>query len=221
MLKRLVRFFKEYRQLAFVLVSILVALPLDLSSLHTAAHWVLGVSIIINVIPLVWDMIQDLRSGTYGVDILAATAIITSVILHEYWAGMVIVLMLTGGEALEDYAQERAKTELNALVSNAPKQAHVLRGRKTVDVAAGQVRPNDKIVIRPGESVPVDAFILDGTASFDESSLTGESLPVVKAGGQELLSGSINLDGVITARTLRAAEDSQYEQIVKLVKAAA
>lgn len=221
MLNRLVRFFKEYRQLAFVIVAILIALPLDLGGLHTAAHWVLGVSIVANVIPLLWDMIQDLRSGTYGVDLLAATAIITSVLLHEYWAGMVIVLMLTGGEALEDYAQERAKTELNALVTHAPKQAHVMRGRKTVDVAAAQVHPNDKIIIRPGELVPVDAIILDGTASFDESSLTGESLPVVKATGQELLSGSINLDGVITARTLRAAEDSQYEQIVKLVRAAA
>lgn len=220
MLKKLRHFFKEYRQLAFVIATVIVALPLDLSGFHTAAHLILAVSALANAVPLVWDMIQDLRSGVYGVDILAATAIITSVILGEYWAGMVIVLMLTGGEALEDYAERRAKTELTSLLKRAPSKAHLIKGRKTLDVPVDKLRQNDKIIIRPGEVVPVDAVIVDGTASFDESSLTGESLPQVKKVGQELLSGSVNLDGAITAKALRSAEDSQFEQIIKLVKSA-
>src|SRR5947207_3172269 len=109
-------------------------------------------------------MLQDLRHGTYGIDLLAATAIVTSVLLHEFWAGMVIVLMLTGGEALEDYAETRAKTELTALLKRTPKKAHVLRGRKTLDVAVNDVRPGDKLLIKPGEVVPVDCVVLEGLA---------------------------------------------------------
>ncbi|HSX52929.1 MAG TPA: heavy metal translocating P-type ATPase [Patescibacteria group bacterium] len=195
-------------------------MPLDLYGFHTAAHIVLAVSMVGNVIPLIWDMIQDLRGGTYGVDILAASAIIGSLLLHEYWAGIVIVLMLTGGEALEDYAQRRAKKELTALLEYAPTKAHLLRGRKTVDVHVRELRTGDKIIIRPGEVVPVDAVVLEGSASFDEASLTGESLPVVKTVGEQILSGSINLDGVITVRSLHSAADSQFQQIIKLVRSA-
>ena len=220
MIKSTWQFFKEYRQLGLVVLSIIVALILEISGRHTAAHWLLGISALANTVPLVWNMIEDLRSGIYGVDLLAATAIVTSVLLHEYWAGMVIVLMLTGGEALEDYAEQRAKTELTDLLKQAPTKAHLLKGRKTLDVPVSKIRANDKIIIKPGEVVPVDSVILDGTASFDEASLTGESLPAVKKQGQELLSGSINLDGVITARALRSAKDSQFEQIIKLVKSA-
>ncbi|MGZ6005263.1 MAG: HAD-IC family P-type ATPase, partial [Candidatus Saccharimonadales bacterium] len=220
MLKKLAHFFREYKQLGFVIISVIIALPLDIGGFHLAAHIILGFSALANAVPLVWDMIQDLRMGTYGVDILAATAIVTSVLLGQYWAGMVIVLMLTGGEALEDYAERRAKTELTALLERAPTKAHLVRGRKTVDVPVNKIRQSDKIIIRPGEVVPVDAVIVEGTASFDESSLTGESLPQVRKAGQELLSGSVNLDGAITAKALRSAEDSQFEQIIKLVKSA-
>ncbi len=220
MIKKLLKFFQEYRQFGLVILSVIAGFVLDLLGYDTAAHWVLGLSALANAVPLVWGMIQDLRAGTYGVDILAATAIITSVVMGEYWAGMIIVLMLTGGEALEDYAEERAKTELTALLERAPTKAHVQRGRKLIDVPVSSLRAGDKIVIKPGEVVPVDAVILEGVASFDESSLTGESLPEIKKPGQELLSGSINMDGLITAKALRSAEDSQFEQIIKLVRSA-
>ncbi len=221
MLKKIARFFSEYRELGFVVASFIIAIGLQLAGFTKAAHIVLGASAIINVVPLIWGMIQDLRVGTYGVDILAATAIIASVLFGEYWAGMVIVLMLTGGETLEDYAENRAKTELTALLDRAPKFAHVLRGRKVVDIPARDVQAGDKIIIRAGEVVPVDAIIIEGTANFDEASLTGESLPVAKKAESELLSGSVNLDGSVTAKALRAASESQYEQIIKLVKSAA
>jgi heavy metal translocating P-type ATPase len=221
MFKKYTTFGKKYKQLSMVVLSIIIGLILEFTGKHLAAHIVLTISAVANVIPLIWDMIQDLRSGTYGVDILAATAIISSLLFREYWAATIIVLMLTGGETLEDYAQARARTELDALMSSAPKKAHILRGRKTIDVAVSSVRPNDKLIIKAGEIVPVDAVITEGTASFDESSLTGESLPAVKKTGEEILSGSINLDGAVTVKALRAAEDSQFEQIIKLVKAAA
>lgn len=220
-LKLIRKFFKAYRQFGLVLISVVGALIFDLSGWDNIAHWLLAASAIVNVVPLVWGMVQDVRDGTYGVDILAATAIITSVLLGEYWAGIIIVFMLTGGEALEDYAERRAKTELTALLSKAPVKAHVIRGRKIVDIKVSAIRPGDKLVIKPGEIVPVDAIIVEGTSSFDESSLTGESLPIVKKVGEELLSGSINIEGAITVKALHSAEDSQFEQIIKLVRSAA
>ena len=221
MLRTIKQFFSHYKQLAFVIITIIIGLALDLTRHHTAAHWVLGGSALINAMPLIWEMIEDVRSGTYGIDILAATAIITSVILHEYWAAMIIVLMLTGGEALEDYAGRRAKTELTTLLANKPTKAHLLKAGKTTDVNVSQIHTGDKLVILPGEVVPVDCIILEGKSSFDESSLTGESLPVDKDEGDEVLSGSINIEGAITVKALRSAAESHYEQIIKLVRGAA
>jgi heavy metal translocating P-type ATPase len=165
-------------------------------------------------------MIQDIRSGTYGVDILAVTAILSAILFKEYWAAIIIVFMLTGGEALEDYAERRAQAELTALLERAPQKAHVIRGRKEIDIPVGEVVVGDKIIIKPGEVVPVDAVVLEGISDFDESSLTGESLPVSKTIGQDVLSGSVSIDGSITAKALQTAENSQFSQIIKLVKAA-
>lgn len=220
-LKHLVHFFRAYRWFAFALLGALVALGLDLGGQDTAAKWLLIGIIVLELVPLLWGMLQDIRRGTYGVDILAATAIITAVLMQEYWAGMVIVLMLTGGEALEDFAERRAKRELDALLTRAPQKARVLRGRQEVEVRVRDVKVGDKLIIRPGEVVPVDAEILEGTSSFDESSLTGESLPQVRSASATILSGSINLDGAITASALHSAADSQYQQIIKLVRQAA
>ncbi len=221
MLKKTRHFFLRYKQLGVVVFAAAVALVLELTGQPTYAHWILGVTAIASVMPLAWGMWEDLRSGKYGLDVLAITAIVVSVLMKEYWAGMIIVLMLTGGEALEDYAEERAKTELSALLKRKPKKAHKLKGNKTLDVAVSQVSVGDKIVIYPGEVVPVDCVIVEGSSSFDESSLTGESLPVIKNADDQLLSGSINVEGVVTAKALHTAADSQYEQIIKLVKSAA
>lgn len=220
-MKKIARFIRGYPLFAVALAGAAAALGLDLADYDKAAHWLLIVVTVVEVIPLLWGMVQDVRRGTYGVDLLAATAIVTAVVMQEYWAGMVIILMLTGGESLEDYAEHRAKRELDALLSRAPQKARVLRGRKEIEVRVSEVRVGDKVVIRPGEVVPVDATILEGVASFDESSLTGESLPQVRKTGESILSGSINMDGSIVVHALHAAADSQYEQIIKLVKAAA
>ena len=219
-MKRVRAFFREYKGLGLVIIAIVTGLILELTGQHSAARWLLTVTALSATVPLVWGMVQTIRDGGYGVDLLAATAIITAVILKEYWAAIVIVLMLTGGEALEDYAERRAKTELNSLLNRKPKKAHLLRGGKMLDIAASKVEAGDKLMILPGEVVPVDAIVLEGSSSMDESSLTGESVPASKEPGDDLLSGSINIDGSITVKALRAAADSQYEQIIKLVKAA-
>lgn len=219
--KSLLPFARRYKLFSFAVLASLIALGLDMGGLDTAARWLLIVASLGLAVPLIRGMWDDFQSGTYGIDILALTAIVTSVILKEYWAAMVIVLMLTGGEALEDYAEHRSKAELDALLRRAPQMAHVIRGKKVIDVPVVQVKVGDRIVIKPGETVPVDATVVEGSGNFDASSLTGESIPESKSVGGSLLSGSISIDGVVTAKATETAAHSQYQQIIKLVKAAA
>lgn len=220
-MNRFLRFLREYNQLSLAIAATLAAFILELSHLPTAAHWTLGVTASLLVLPILWSMWQDIQSGKYGIDILAATAIISSVLLRQDWAAIIIVVMLTGGEALEDYAGHRAKTELDALLTRAPRRATIIRKGKELDVPVNEIRLHDLVILKPGDVVPVDAVITEGIADFDESGLTGESIPQPKGIGEEILSGSINTNSAITAKCIRIAADSQYEQIIKLVRSAA
>lgn len=220
MKRRLLAFFKAYSEFSVAAIAAVVALGFALSGFWIVAHWILGIAAIGLTLPLVWEMVQDLRSDIYGVDLLAIIAIVTSVVLHQFWAAIVIVLMLSGGESLEDYAERRAQSELDALLSRAPTQAHVYHGRKLVDVSASSVGPGAKLVVRPGEVLPVDGVVIEDIATVDESSLTGESLPQIKKTGEEVLSGSVCMEQPINLKATRSAADSQYEQIVRLVRAA-
>ncbi len=160
-------------------------------------------------------MVKTLRSGKYGVDLLAILAVVATLAVGEYWAAMVILVMLTGGDALEDYAAKKANTELKALLDNSPRFAHVVTPDGSKDVPVGA-----KIIVKPGELVPIDGLIIKGTGEFDESSLTGEARPVAKTVGDTVMSGSINGDEAITLTVTKLAKDSQYQQLVKLVQEA-
>ncbi|WP_338207862.1 heavy metal translocating P-type ATPase [Lactiplantibacillus paraxiangfangensis] len=164
------------------------------------------------------EMIKTLRSGKYGVDLLAITAIVATLAVSEYWAGLVVLIMLTGGDSLEDYAAKRANTELKALLDNSPRTAHRLVNEKLTDIAVEDATVGDQLVVKPGELVPVDGHLIQGTALFDESSLTGESKPVEKNVGDDVMSGAVNGDNAVTMVVDKLAIDSQYQQLVKLVK---
>lgn len=219
-MKRLLRFLRQYKLFSLALTAVVIGLILELANLRTLAHWLLATVSILELLVLLKSMWYDFRSGSYGIDILAATAIVASVVLGQYWAAIVIVVMLTGGEALEDFAQHRARSELDALLKHAPHKANVLRKGKVVRVNVEEIHVGDKIIIKAGEVVPVDSVIIEGTASFDEASLTGESLPETKQLNDQLLSGSINIDGPVTAKAIATAQDSQYQQIINLVRSA-
>ncbi|PPL16001.1 heavy metal translocating P-type ATPase [Microterricola pindariensis] len=166
-------------------------------------------------------MVRDIMRGHWGLDILAVTAIIATVLVNEYVASIVIVLMLTGGEALEDYAAGRAKRELNALLAKSPQSAHrVLPGGGIEEIPVSEVAVGDTLLLRPAEIVPVDGVLLGQGGAFDESSLTGESIPVERGTGDAVLSGSVNGQAALQIRATATAENSQYQQIVALVAAA-
>ena len=165
-------------------------------------------------------MVKTLRSGKYGVDLLAILAVVATLAVGEYWAAMVILVMLSGGDALEDYAAKKANTELKALLDNSPRFAHVVTPDGSKDVPVNDVPVGAKIIVKPGELVPIDGLIIKGTGEFDESSLTGEARPVAKTVGDTVMSGSINGDEAITLTVTKLAKDSQYQQLVKLVQEA-
>ena len=175
-------------------------------------------------------MVRRLLGGQWGIDILAVTAIVSTVLVGEFIASMIIVLMMAGGTALEDYAAGRAKKELTSLLERVPQTAHRERGGTPAagthadgqyeDVAATDVRIGDILLVRPGEVVPLDGVMLSESGSFDESSLTGESLPVERVAGDPLMSGSLNGEAAVRMEVSARMEDSQYSRIVALVREA-
>ena len=164
------------------------------------------------------DMIKTLRRGQYGVDLLAIVAIVTTLLVGDYWASLMILIMLTGGESLEEYASRQAGRELRELLDNSPQEAHLKKGEDWVDVPVDDVAIGDIILVKPNEVIPIDGVVVQGETSVNESSLTGESLLVDKTLNDEVLSGSINGDNAIRIKASRLAKDSQYQVLVNLIK---
>ncbi|WP_289700594.1 heavy metal translocating P-type ATPase [Lactobacillus taiwanensis] len=169
-------------------------------------------------ITMLREMIHTLESGRWGVDILAIIAVVSTMIVGDYWAAWMILIMLTGGDSLEDYATSQADKELRSLLQNSPRIADKLVNGKIEEVKVDDLKIGDIVLIKPGSQVPVDGEIIKGNSSFDQSSLTGESVPVDKKIGDNLMSGSINGDAAVEMKVTKAAKDSEYQSIVALVK---
>ncbi|WP_353826813.1 heavy metal translocating P-type ATPase [Agromyces sp. SYSU T0242] len=216
-----IRLIRRYPVVALTLAIGLAGIVLGLAGLGWLVAWMFsGYALAIAAWQAI-GMVRDILRGHWGLDILAVTAIVATVAVGEYVAALIVVLMLTGGEALEDYANRRAKRELDALLTRAPQHAHRVVDDHFVDVPVDEVRPGDVLLVRPSEIVPVDAALRSDEASVDESSITGESVPVDKRAGDQLLSGSVNGPAAVEVTATARAADSQYQQIVALVAEAA
>ena len=167
---------------------------------------------------LLMEIFEDWKSGRYGVDILAVIAIVSTILINNYWAEWMILVMSTGGETLEDYATGQASKELRSLLNNTPRIADKLVNGQITEVKVNELHIGDIVLIKPGQQVPVDGEIIKGTSSFDQSSLTGESVPVTKKPGDNLMSGSVNGDVAVQMKVTKEAKDSEYQSIVALVK---
>jgi len=218
---RLARVLRRYWAVAATILIGLAGIILALSGAGDALRWIFSVYALAMAAWQAVGMVREILRGHWGLDILAVTAIVATVVVGEYVAALLVVLMLTGGEALETYANRRAKRELDALLARAPQLAHRMVGSDIVEVRIDEVRPGDVLLVRPSEVVPVDALLRSSEASVDESSLTGESIPVEKQAGERLLSGSVNGNTAVEVVASATAADSQYQQIVALVVEAA
>ncbi|GAB4098342.1 heavy metal translocating P-type ATPase [Sinomonas halotolerans] len=201
--------------LALAAVALLLGSGQELAGRWAASAFALAVAVRLGA-----RMARALGRGRWGIDILAVTAIVSTVLVGEYVAALIIVLMLAVGTALEDYAARRAKAELAALLERTPRTARRAVGDGYEDVPAADLRVGDVLLVRSGEVVPVDGMLLSDSGVFDESSLTGESLPVERSAGDEVMSGSVNGEAAVLLRSTAALEDSQYSRIVALVREA-
>lgn len=173
---------------------------------------------IMMAISLLAEIASDFKSGRYGVDILAVIAVVSTILIGDIWAEWMILVMMTGGQTLEDYATGQADKELRSLLSNSPTIANKIVNNELVSVDVEQLKIGDHVLIKPGEQVPVDGKVVSGESSFDQSSLTGESVPVTKKAGDELMSGSINGGVAVEMAVTKKASDSEYQTIVSLVE---
>ena len=232
------RFSSLVRAYPLVIATLLVAM-IGLVLLATpaieSASWIVGAYALVIAGWEAVGMIRQLIRGHAGLDILAVTAITAAVLVGEPWAALVVVLMLTGGAALEDYAENRSKRELTALLRKAPQQATRILAPSapgadmhghtaevtTEDIPVEEVEVGDLLLVRPGALVPVDSILVSEHAVFDESSLTGESLPVERDAGEKVSSGAVNGQAAVTMRAAAPAAESEYQQIVRLVEQAA
>ena len=202
--------------LTLLLVSGLLWLtaPLDLW------RWPLLAIIVVGGAPLLIETARHIAHREFGVDALAALAIIGSVLLGEYLAGAIIVLMLSGGEALESFALGRARRSLAALAERAPRVAHLYVDGELTTTSADAVEIGAQVMVKPGEVIPVDGVVAEGSSSVSEADLTGEPVPLRKEPGALALSGSVNLDSPLRITATKRSAESQYAQIVRLVEEA-
>jgi heavy metal translocating P-type ATPase len=180
--------------------------------------WYAG--LLLTGVPVIWRTLHQAMRGHFATDLVAMLAVAGAVILDEPLAGLLIVLMQTGGEALERYAEGRASAAVQELEAAAPRLAHRIRDGSAEDLPAESVSVDDVLLIRPGELVPCDAVVLDGHSAVDVSRLTGEPIPLDASAGTPLPSGSGNGEGPLTVRATAVASESQYARIVQLVRTA-
>ena len=185
----------------------------------TVAEVPLVLMLVLGGVPLVGGLVAKLGAGTFGSDLLAGLSIVTSVLLGEYLAGVLVVLMLAGGEALESRAVARAGDVLNALARRMPSLAHRRTAAGLTDVGISEVSVGDTIVVLPHEICPVDGTVVSGHGSMDESYLTGEPYRMAKAPGSSVLSGAINGQAALEVRADRLTGDSRYTKIMDVLRA--
>ena len=167
---------------------------------------------------MVYQLIVKLFRGDFGADLLAGLSIVTAVLLNEYLAGSLVVLMLSGGAVLENYAVRKASSVLEALAKRMPSVAHRKSGDKLIDIATEQVNIGDTLLVLPHEICPVDGTVQEGSSTMDESYLTGEPYMMSKTTGSQVLSGAINGDSALTIRADKLSVDSRYAKIMDVMR---
>lgn len=169
-------------------------------------------------IPLVWALGKKLLAREFGSDLLAGMSILTSVVLEEYLVGCIVVLMLSGGAALEQYATRRASSVLDALARRMPSVAHRRTDGTLADVLLEQIAIGDRLVVFPHEVCPVDGVVVDGHGVMDEAYLTGEPFEISKTPGSQVISGAVNGETALTIEAEKLPVDSRYARIMRVVE---
>jgi heavy metal translocating P-type ATPase len=185
-----------------------------------AASWIWYGTVILGGAPIVYRTFRGMLRGQFASDIVAMLAILAAIVLQQSFAGAVVVLMQSGGEAIEAFGLRRATSSLTALLKRAPRIARRKKDNQMEEIDVHAVKVGDILIVRPGDLVPVDGTIVSGSAEIDESAITGEPLTRNKTEGERLLSGSVDVNGAFEMRADKISRESQYAKIVEMVKQA-
>lgn len=183
-------------------------------------HWIWLVTLIIGGIPIILDTVRNMIHRHFAADIIAMLAIITAILSNEALPGVVIVIMQSGGKALEDHAFRKASTSLNALLARSPQTANRKKNNIIEVIDVNSIKIGDLLIVRPGDLVPVDGHVIDNNAVIDESALTGEPIPKTKKVSDPLFSGTVNVGDAFEMITDKVNAESQYSKIVQMVRKA-
>jgi heavy metal translocating P-type ATPase len=212
---------KETYIAALSAACILISLALRFAFHAGASFWEapLLLTLVVGGVPLLIDLGGKLLAREFGSDLLAGISVVTAVLLGEYLVGAIVVLMLSGGTALEHYATRRASAVLDALAKRMPNVAHRKTPSGVVDITLADISVGEVLVVLPHEICPVDGVVVAGHGSMDESYLTGEPFEMSKTPGSEVLSGAVNGESVMTIATSKLPVDSRYAKILQVMRA--
>jgi len=215
----------EKWKIAVISSCIVVALASWLSSALSLLPGAISIDLaliaaVIGAAFIAFSAATSLLEGVFGVDVLATTAIVVSIAVGEYLAAAVIAVMLGGGEILEDFASNRASNAIQKLIEASPKTAIVIRGGRETEVKIDDVKIGETVVVKPGGKIPVDGIVLNGQATVNQSSITGESIPAEKSRNDKVYSGTIIQLGALVIQTTAVEEQSTYGKIIRMVEEA-
>ncbi|MGE3240060.1 MAG: heavy metal translocating P-type ATPase [Pirellulales bacterium] len=205
--------------LALAAIVIHLILRFGTAASTTAQNIPLWIALALGGVPLVWELLVKLVRREFGSDLLAGISIVTSVLLDEYLAGTLVVLMLSGGETLEAYAVRSASSVLEALSKRMPTLAHRKQDSTIADVPLAELAIGDTLLVFPHEVCPIDGTVVEGHGVMDESYLTGEPYLISKTPGSAVLSGAINGESALTIRADKLVVDSRYAKIMQVMEA--
>jgi heavy metal translocating P-type ATPase len=169
-------------------------------------------------VPLLVGLARQVRAGEFGADLLAGISLVTSLLLGQYLVGAIVVLMLAGGIALEQFATRRASADLRVLARRAPQLAHRRTASGIEDLALSDVSVGQELLVLPHEICPADGVVVEGRGQMNESLLTGEPFEVSKAPGAAVISGAINGESALVIRTTRVPSDSRFARIMRVME---
>ncbi|MBA8846373.1 heavy metal translocating P-type ATPase [Ochrobactrum sp. RH1CCR137] len=206
--------------LVFAVCGLVLGLGFHFSGYSYGARLIWAIATLPVLATLLVEILRSLRRGEFGLDIVAAMSMSAALAFGEMLAASIVALMYTGGAFLESFAEGRARREMHALLSRAPRTTMRYIDDRLEDVGVDTVRPGDRLLIRQGDVIPVDGRIASNRAFVNTSALTGEALPISLAQGADVLSGSVNAGDAFDIVARHEAKDSTYAGIVRLVEEA-
>jgi Cd2+/Zn2+-exporting ATPase len=176
------------------------------------------ISVAMNGLPIVWGALKGLWAREVNVDELVSLAIVASLIQGEFLTAAVVSFVMTLGALIEEVTSESARKAIRSLINLSPPTARIIKNGKAEMVTVEQVQVGDRILVRPGDRIPVDAVVVSGLSAVDESSMTGEPLPREKGIGDTILAGTLNHNGVLEADVIKVGQDTTLGTVIKLVE---